>query len=363
MRIQRFWQKFAVFFTVLALLVPCLTVPAFAHGSIDTDRETSLTVSFSDSGQGFAGVEFRLYRVADVSESGDFTLAGDFVDYPVSLEDLDNSGWRALAQTLSGYVARDDLAPYKTAKTNENGRVFFDHLPTGLYLVLGDRYKEGRTTYTPNPFLISLPNPEGETGEWLYDVTASCKYDSDYNPPHGGGGDDDNPSSGGGGGTPVTVTRKVQKIWNDGGHTENRPEEVVVQLLKDGTVSSTVTLSARNNWSYTWLGLDANSTWQVVERDVASGYTVLVEREGDLFRVTNTYQEDVPVTPPPAETSETPPPAESVEPTPEPEPEEKLPQTGMLWWPVPVFAGGGISLFFAGWAQHRRHDGSDEEET
>ena len=121
-----------------------------------------------------------LYRVADVSESGEFTLAGDFVDYPISLENLDNAGWRALAQTLAGYVARDHLGPYKTAKTDENGRAFFDHLPTGLYLVMGDSYEKGRTTYTPDPFARCLPNPDGETGEWMYDVEASCKYDSEY---------------------------------------------------------------------------------------------------------------------------------------------------------------------------------------
>ena len=360
MNIQRFWKKFAVAFMALVLLLPCLAIPAFAYNPIDTSRETSLTVHFGEGSTDFSGVEFRIYRVADVSESGEFTLAGDFVDYPISLENLDNAGWRALAQTLAGYVARDHLDPYKTAKTDKNGRAFFDHLPTGLYLVMGDSYEKGRTTYTPDPFALCLPNPDGETGEWIYDVEASCKYDSEYDPPHGGGGDDD-PSSGGGGGTPVTVTRRVQKIWDDSGHTENRPQEVVVQLLKDGVVSSTVTLSASNNWSYTWSGLDANSNWQVVERDVANGYTVLVEREGDLFRVTNTYQEDVPVTPPSTGESEAPPSAVSIEPAPEPgpEPEEKLPQTGMLWWPVPVLACGGISLFFAGWARRRRQEDSD----
>ena len=220
MNIQRFWKKFAVAFMALVLLLPCLAIPAFAYNPIDTSRETSLTVHFGEGSTDFSGVEFRIYRVADVSESGEFTLAGDFVDYPISLENLDNAGWRALAQTLAGYVARDHLDPYKTAKTDKNGRAFFDHLPTGLYLVMGDSYEKGRTTYTPDPFALCLPNPDGETGEWIYDVEASCKYDSEYDPPHGGGGDDD-PSSGGGGGTPVTVTRRVQKIWDDSGHTRS----------------------------------------------------------------------------------------------------------------------------------------------
>ena len=31
------------------------------------------------------GVEFRVYKVADVSETGEMTLAGDFAGYPVSI--------------------------------------------------------------------------------------------------------------------------------------------------------------------------------------------------------------------------------------------------------------------------------------
>ena len=32
----------------------------------------------------------------------------------------------------------------------------------------------------------------------------------------------------------------------------------------------------------------------------------------------------------------------------------KLPQTGMLWWPVPLLAVAGVALFLAGWIRHGR---------
>lgn len=50
---------------------------------------------------------------------------------------------------------------------------------------------------------------------------------------------------------------------------------------------------------------------------------------------------------------------------PEPNPEDipdpdipltTLPQTGMLWWPVPVLALSGMVLFLFGWAGKRRED-------
>lgn len=39
---------------------------------------------------------------------------------------------------------------------------------------------------------------------------------------------------------------------------------------------------------------------------------------------------------------------------PEKVPQSKLPQTGMLWWPVPIFAGSGLLLFLVGWIRRQR---------
>ena len=93
------------------LLAVCCSPAALAYGAIDTGREASLTVFFGKDGDGFSGVEFQIYRAAEVSEGGTFTLTGDFADYPGQVNGLDRSGWRALAQTLEGYAARDGLSP------------------------------------------------------------------------------------------------------------------------------------------------------------------------------------------------------------------------------------------------------------
>ena len=136
--------------SLAALLLLCgFGTTAFAYGTIDTGREASLTVYFGRNGNGFSDVEFQVYRVAEVSASAKFTLTGDFADYPVQVNGLDSSGWRALAQTLDGYVARDRLKPLDKEKTDRDGEAVFTGLKPGLYLVTGDRCRKGRYTYIP----------------------------------------------------------------------------------------------------------------------------------------------------------------------------------------------------------------------
>lgn len=312
-----FWKKLVPALALL-LLLSCFGTMAFAYEAIDADRQASLTVSFAQEDNSFAGAKFRIYRVASVSASTEFTLTGDFANYPVKVNGLDSSGWRALAQTLEGYVARDGLSPLREEQTGADGKALFDQLDTGLYLVIGDRYQQDGYTYTPESFLICLPTLDEETDTWIYDAAATCKYDCTSQPPEGGN----------------TVSRKVLKVWKDSDNKEKRPDEITVQLLCDGQIYDTVALSDSNNWKYTWDGLDDSHRWQVVEYETPEGYTVSVDQQGITFVMTNSQTEDVPDKPQKPDT-----------PT--------LPQTGMLWWPVPVLAAAGLFLFLLGWRKYR----------
>lgn len=356
---------------LLALLLCCFCLPQAAVKAaaswIDTQKTASLTVYFGADGRDFSGVRFRVYRVADVSESGAFTLSGDFQSYPVSLDGLSASGWRALAQTLDGYAARDDLSPASSQRTASNGKAVFDGLKPGLYLVEGDAYRRGRHTYTPEPFLVALPFSDAETGEWNYHAESSCKFDDHYNPPDD---DDDDPGD-------DTIYRRVRKVWKDGG-SEDRPKEITVLLLAGGDVYDAVTLSESNNWQYTWYGLDRDVRWRVVEDETPPGYTVSVYREGVTFLMTNSIpgapdEPDIPDDPGnpgnPSDPGEPGTPGSPGNPGTPDDPdgpddpdipgEPDLPQTGTLWHLVPPLAGAGLVLLLAGLFR-RRHGESRE---
>ena len=104
----------------------------------------------------------------------------------------------------------------------------------------------------------------------------------------------------------VTVTNTLEiskidisatKVWNDASNQDNiRPAEVVLTLYANGIqTSSTVTVSAANNWTAQWTDLyeyynGKKITYTVVEENVPTGYTVAVT--GTMaggFTVTNTY--------------------------------------------------------------------------
>ena len=318
---NKLWKRITAALLSFLACMACGTAAVFADEKIDTEATASLTVFFGKDGEGFSNVEFRIYRVAGGSETGGYTLSGVFQDYPVVLEGLDSSGWRALAQTLDAYAARDGLPPLQTKRTGRDGQAEFTGLAAGLYLIRGDRYGAGGKTYTPEPMLVTLPVLTQEN-EWNYNVEVSCKFESE-----------DSSSD--------RVQRSVLKIWEDDGNEKNRPKEISVQLLENGTVVDTVTLHAENNWEHTWESLTADSKWQVAEAETPAGYTVSVAQEGTVFVMTNTYSAG-PSSPPPS----TPPTA---------------PQTGMLWWPVPLLVCGGLFLLATGCLIRSRRGEQDDE--
>ena len=294
------------------------------------------------------------YRVADVSETGAFTLTGDFAAYPVTLQNLSDTEWQQLADTLVGYVGRDGLTALDSGKTDTDGTLVFpcqqQNLHPGLYLVVIQRLQEGRYTYIAKPFLTCLPGLLQNEDTWAYDVIVTPKYERDYDTSD----------------TPATVTRKVLKVWKDDGKKSTRPKEITVQLLQNGSVYDTVALREDNNWRYTWEKLNKNYDWTVVEKEV-DGYTVRVSQEGTAFVITNTYDADVPETTTAVTTTvrdPAEPPSASTEPPSEPiEPENtpnrpQLPATGQLWWPVTVLAAVGLLLILAGVLWNR---GADDE--
>ena len=308
----------AVVLGIIALIM-IMPTGARAAGNIDTEAHSTLSVVYQfDAATPINGAQFDLYRVADVDKYGDFTLTKDFASYPVNLEGLDSEGWMDLAETLRGYVLRDSVSPFDTGKTDARGKLIFPvskvDMKPGLYLLVGYRRTIGDYTYTCLPSMVAIPAADKESNTWVYDVTVYPKYMREEKPPES----DDK-----------YISRKVYKVWADSKNEKERPQEVVVQLLRDGKVYDTVTLSARNNWRYAWDNLSRKYEWTVVEKEVKN-YKVSVSKEGISYIITNTY--DVPPPPPPP----------------------YIPQTGMLWWPVPILAGVGLFLFVMGYIRRRR---------
>ena len=244
---------------VLLAMMMLLSTTAFAAGSIDLDRDVNLTISYQDGSTPLVDAAFNIYLVASVDETGELTTTDDFQQFHVDIRGRNDAAWKTLASTLEGYVLRDNITPTDSGKTDASGYLRF---PTGgkkqtpgLYLVLGRRHTQGGFRYDPMPFMVMLPTQDTEKNVWRYDVLVNPKFDSSEIPD-----------------TPSTITRKVLKVWDDAKDKDSRPTEVAVQLLRDGKVYDTKTLSTKNNWRYTWSGLDDRYTWSVVEKKLQRLY-------------------------------------------------------------------------------------------
>lgn len=315
--------------SILAVLL-FLQVQAMAAGSIDTGRDVGLTVSYQDGNMPLVGVEFDLYLVAVVDEYGELATTETFRQFNVDIRGKNDAAWKALASTLEGYILQDGIKPTDSGETDKQGLLNFPNqakrLEQGLYLALGSRHTQNGRIYDAAPFMVLLPAQDKDINDWLYDVTVKPKRDSRPEP--------DNPDD-------DTITRKVLKVWEDEGHEKERPKEVIVQLLRDDKVYDTVTLNNSNNWRFTWKDLDDRYRWSIVEKELED-YTVMVIREGITFVVTNTYTENIPH-------RHTRPgkPGGLI-----------LPQTGQLWWPVPILVTVGLLLIIIGLLRRRgnRHE-------
>lgn len=80
--------------------------------------------------------------------------------------------------------------------------------------------------------------------------------------------------------------------WNDNGHSNARPDSVVVNLIKNDNIIENKTLNKENSWSATF-NVDGDGSYSVSE-DAPSNYSV--SKSGSVSRgfvITNTYKADV----------------------------------------------------------------------
>lgn len=290
---------------LLCLVMLGMLFTASAVGLIDTTQAVELNISLSDNGTGIPDAEFEIYHIANVSESGKYTLTDEFaqssVDFDENIED-----WQSVALTFTGYVYYNNIEAYDSAYTDEQGVAAFPNktvnMEQGLYLVMPVLAEYNGTEYIVEPYVVALPDQDTENNQWVYTVDSIAKYTT----------------------ATLPISCDVTKVWEDDEYTGYRPESIEVYLMKDDEVYDTVTLSEDNNWSYSWQELDGDSYWSVAEA-CPKEYKCSVDRTSNSFVITNTLTGDIPQ-----------------------EPQEKLPQTGMLQWPIPLLIAGGLVLIIIG---------------
>jgi hypothetical protein len=279
----------------LLMAVVCLLLSAVA---VNAEDKASIKYVYAVS-----GVEFKLYKVGDVDESGNIKKGGRLNSYPIDLTDT------AAAQTLASYIERDEVAPTADAVTDTDKTAVFDGLDSGVYLIVGESSVKDNVKYDALPVLALVKNNDvtingkfeteslssgGSNGP---SSSTSEKTPSDSSSTSDTGSKKTNSSSGGGSSSVNPQEVSVLKVWKG----DKGANEVTAQLLRNGKVYDEVVLNDDNSWRHTWGKLSRSYTWSVVEKSVPDGYSVSIQKDGSVYVITNTAnseeQTDVPNNP------------------------------------------------------------------
>lgn len=119
---------------------------------------------------------FSLYRVAEVSQDGWFTLLPAYEKSGAAVNQLTTAKKsRAAAETLTAWVQTQKLSPDAQKTTDKQGTAAVSRLKTGLYLVVGEKAQIGEKIYTCAPSLVAVPEWKEESNRWDYAVTIEPK--------------------------------------------------------------------------------------------------------------------------------------------------------------------------------------------
>ena len=277
-------RKIITFCLTILLFLTC-SYTVFAE-EFDSTQTGSISVRLIEQKQNepIVGAELSVYYIATVVMDADGNLIYDYTDdfkqFDAAIDDA------SLATKLGAFVSQHSVPSIKIT-TNADGTALCDEIPLGLYFVKQTDAVEGFAPCTP--FLVTVPNEKN--GEYVYEVNASPKTE-----------------------VARLTSITIKKVWNTDESTE-ATENVKVQLLKDGNVVKTATLSKDNNWQITYNDMPESDAYSIKEVDVPKGFTVTYKQNDYVFTVTNT---------------------------------STLIQTGQLMWPISVLATSGMLLIAAG---------------
>ena len=233
-----------------------------------------------------SNMQVSLYRVADEN----YNLVDSFSQYSIDLK----QDVQGAANALENRILMDGIEADACVTSDSLSTANFTGLESGIYLVVGKEVFQDGVFYMPQVSLISLSG----------DLSVDLKYETS-----------DKPSR-----------IHVLKVWKRDSK-KSRPKSIEVCLLRsDGIVVDRVKLNSDNQWSTTWDNLSTLYTYRVMETSVPSGYKESCSREKDTIILTNTGNY-----------------TDKVE-----KKDEELPNSGQLWWPVPVLLFVGLVLFGLG---------------
>lgn len=273
-------------------------------------------------------LEGRVYYIGEFIGS-DLEFSWEFQDLKNRGIDISKEDYQKKEKQdeVASFIEERGIAPIGQVSSDDQGKISYLPKKKGLYAILYSNKKVGTEVYRYSPSFFIYQ----ESG---IEITPKVEV------------------------FPQKDLEKMDlvKVWFKD-KEENRPDQVLVYLYDDGKVVRQAKLSEENLWRSTWTNLDVEKTYALVEA-IPKGYRGEVVEEEGVFYIKNTWLEEQPGEEPTdnnEDDSAEKPHKDSDEKSDSKSEDgsnkiskdkEKLPQTGLLWWPLPLLLAGGF-IFFA----------------
>lgn len=304
-------KKINSLYLLLFLFILILVKPN-SHAINNNERGINYTINLEYSGERLENQEISIYRIGEFTKDNKLILDDFYKNYPIDLSDIKIRNVNEYVNLFTGYILKDKIDPTYIDKTDNNGNINLK-LKRGLYLIRSEDLKKDGFIYRINPYLINLPEIDPKDLKEIYNTISFPKISKDRI-------------------SDKKINIDLLKIWEDKEYEDKRPNNVEIDLLEDGKIKDTISLSQKNNWTYSWNNLKSTSTYNIVEKNIDKKvYKVKIQRENNLFTLTNTY----------------------IHPKLDKEKGEKIPYTGQLLWPIYLLSLLGIIFIIIGFLNER----------
>lgn len=170
-------MKVAKFLTKIFILIGILfstTISAFGDSNVFGSLSIYAHIS-NDEGEviNLSDVEFSLVKVADYVD-GQWIHCDGFKDTIDFSMDMSASSRNKYAKKLYSFVNENNISFEDEQSTDDAGRLLFNHLEEGLYLIVQKEKIENEIdVYSSDPFLIPIPFHQGTN--YVYDMEVEPK--------------------------------------------------------------------------------------------------------------------------------------------------------------------------------------------
>lgn len=203
----------------------------------------------------------------NISEPNVYRTVGQFAGTAVMLKDLSDPSMKDAAGTLENEAIVRQYTPDRTVYADENGAVVFEGLAQGLYLLSGKRLERDTVTIVPAPILVEIVQDAYHNNLQIEpEPKMQSRSRSDGDSAH-----------------------TVRKVWEeDDGYEPDRSAFITVNIYMDSVLYDTAVLNEENDWKMTWYG-EFDAEWRVEEVEVPEHYTVVYQSNETQFLIRNTF--------------------------------------------------------------------------